>query len=88
MNLRDHDQPCEHSADWRGALGESSRRTGHAYDTSKTSVGRWCPGGAAISIDYEAATETTISALEITSEMSFVEIAKSIVDAALGLTDE
>ena len=67
MNLRDHSRPCEHERNW--AYKEDRGWMCGDID---------CPGGAAVPIDYEAATAAWFK--------GHVDI-KGIIDAALGLTD-
>jgi len=98
MNLRDHDAPCEHNN--TRAHGWTTPRPGTPpSDFQRYNKGggdrwtdrHWCDGGAAVSIDYEAAwvywTKKARPADESVIEM-FRGSVDALVDAALGLTDE
>lgn len=82
MNLRDHDAPCQH--DWR--------TKSHDPDDGRLFV--WCcdvngcPGGAAVSIDYEAAANESANSRPAIGPVTDRLRVQRIVDAALGLTDE
>lgn len=74
-NLRNHDQPCRHGELWH-----------HAYQIVPEVL--WCPGGAAVDIDYEAAADQISAGRWDDGREHYLEVAHSTVDAALGLTDE
>ena len=83
MKLRDHTQPCEHdspdSYEWRGIW----------FCTWQEGDEGSCPGGRAIEVDYEAATEKAITQepWAVGSSLGMDSYAKNIVDAALGIGD-
>jgi hypothetical protein len=57
MNIRDHDQACEHAREEDSELGDghanSKYAEGHFIDRMDTKQG-WCPGGAPINLDVAA----------------------------------
>ena len=93
MNLRDHDRLCDHllfAAPYEPVeeLTVWDRQWGHPLIDEDE---KHCPGGAAVTIDYEAArVELADDYQRIRDhiEDELAEIARWIVDAALGLTDD
>ena len=64
MHLRDHDIPCEHALEMDE---ESVWRRGH-FISNRLITGDWCPGGAAVVVDHEAAVSYV---LEVTEQRYF-----------------
>ena len=86
MNLRDHDERCEHGL-----------FVGHLL-SPRVSALDWCPGGAEVIVDYEAATNVAIGRsgdpwehlhpVYVRALRNRMEKVRLVVDAALGIVEE
>ena len=99
MNLRDHDQTCEHPHFFEGGSQTDGWRTSHpVVGSDGQRIGSIvCPGGAAVNIDYDQARIAVHAYTAPFGVMTWdldetvltsTETAKLIVNAALGLTDD
>lgn len=59
--IRDHFRPCEHAPPDAGNVLGDEWHIGHSYMWAPAHT-TWCPGGAAIEIDRQAATEAFMEA--------------------------
>ena len=76
--LRDHSEPCEHKTDYPdGFTSMVPYYCGHWIKGE----GEWCPGGRAVTIDYEAAAATLALSSHLHPPWDYIVAA---VDAALG----
>ena len=78
MNLRDHDRACEHSGAVQGVRLRNNQRLHWECRRAE------CPGGAVVTIDYQAAD----AILQSATDVNWTDRIVKGVNAALGLTDE
>ncbi len=82
MNLRDHDQPCDI---YHQSLRSAKSGVWKCYTKD-------CPGGVAVTIDYEAAGDVLTSLAGPPRQDDELSLnprlgARLVIDAALGISD-